>query len=289
MKRFGFLLWLLLAVDSVSAATGDDVKFYSAHGLVQKIAMDENSITIKHDKIPDYMMAMTMDFSVKATNELAGISVGDEINFTLAVGSVESWVTNLQLVAHHIAAVTNNTFVFHADSLELIPGDTLPDGELVAEDGSKVHFSDFRGRAVAFPFFFPRCPLPDFCPRMNRNFLEARNILLADTNARANWQFLSISFDPANDLPETLSNYAHFYRGENTNGWLFAAAPTNTLAELAPRLDLVVMHQGESISHNLRTVVLDTNGKIFHQFDGNAWTPEQLAEAIRAAAKVSAP
>jgi protein SCO1 len=289
MKRFGFLLWLLLAVDSVSAATGDDVKFYSAHGLVQKIATDGNSITIKHDAISGYMMAMTMDFSVKATNELAGISVGDEINFTLAVGSVESWVTNLQLVAHHIAAVTNNTFVFHADSLELIPGDALPDGELVSEDGSKIHFSDFRGRAVAFTFFFTRCPLPDFCPRMNRNFLEARNILLADTNARANWQFLSISFDPANDLPETLSNCARFYRGENTNGWLFAAAPTNTLAELAPRLDLVVMHQGESISHNLRTVVLDTNGKIFHQFDGNTWTPEQLAEAIRAAAKVSAP
>jgi protein SCO1/2 len=285
MKQSSFIAGILFWAASFLIASGDEVKFYSAHGFVKKITPDENSITIKHDAIPGYMMAMTMDFSVKATNELAGISGGDEINFTLAVGENESWVTNLQLVAHHVAAVTNNTFVFHADSAELKPGDALPDGELVSEDGSKIHFSDFRGRAVAFTFFFTRCPLPDFCPRMNRNFLEARNILLADTNAPANWQFLSISFDPANDLPETLSNYARFYRGENTNGWLFTAAPTNTLVELAPRLDLMIMRQGESISHNLRTVVLDTNGKIFHQFDGNAWTPQQLAEAIRAAAK----
>jgi protein SCO1/2 len=284
MKRFGFL-FLLLATNPIFAMHADTVKFYSAHGVVQRIVPAENSITIKHDKIAGYMMGMTMDFSVKATNELAQISAGDEINFTLAVDETESWITNLQLVAHHVVA-TNNALVFHADSLELKPGDTLPDGELTAEDGSRIHFSNFRGRAVAFTFFFTRCPLPDFCPRMNRNFFEARNILLANPKAPANWEFLSISFDPANDLPETLTNYAHFYRGENTNGWRFAAAPTNTLAVLAPRLDLMISRQGENISHNLRTVVLDPNGKIFRQFDGNTWTPTQLADAICAAAKI---
>jgi hypothetical protein len=35
--------------------------------------------------------------------------------------------------------------------------------------------------------------------------------------------------------------------------------------------------------------VLDGNGKISKQFDGNDWTPEQLADAIRTAARTNAP
>jgi protein SCO1 len=285
MKRWSFWLWLFLAVDCGLAASGEGVKFYSAHGMVQQIAADRHTVTIHHQSIPGYMMEMTMDFSVKDTNELSGISAGDEINFTLAVGDTNSWVTRLQLVAHHVAAVTNNTFVFHDDSGELGVGDPLPDGLLMTEDGREAHFSDFRGQAVAFTFFFTRCPLPDFCPRMNRNFAEARRLLLSNPNAPTNWQFLSISFDPDFDRPAVLASYAGLYRGDDTRHWLFAAASTNTLADLAPRLDLMVMHQGPNISHNLRTVVLDTQGRIARQFDGNSWTPEQLADALSQAAR----
>jgi protein SCO1/2 len=191
----------------------------------------------------------------------------------------------LQLVAHHVAAVTNNTFVFLADSSELKPGDLLPDGTLMTETGSEIHFSDFRGRALAFTFFFTRCPLPDFCPRMNRNFAETRQLLLSDASAPTNWQFLSISFDPNYDQPDVLSRYAGVYRGDDARHWLFATASTNTLANLAPRLDLMVLHQGANISHNMRTVVLDPQGRIASQFDGNTWTPQQLADAIVQAAR----
>ena len=59
---------------------------------------------------------------------------------------------------------------------------------------------------------------------------------------------------------------------------------TDVLTNLAPRLDLMIMHEGNSISHNLRTVVLDPNGIIYHQFDGNEWTPKNLADAVLQAA-----
>jgi protein SCO1/2 len=168
--------------------------------------------------------------------------------------------------------------------MELQPGDVLPDGILRSESGTMVRFSDFRGQAVAFTFFFTRCPLPDYCLRMNRNFAAARAILLADAHAPTNWQFLSISFDPEFDQPEVLTSYAQLYRGQDVRHWLFATAYPETLRALAPRLDLMVMHQGGSISHNLRTVVIDPQGRITAQFDGNTWTPQQLADALRRAA-----
>ena len=85
-----------------------------------------------------------------------------------------------------------------------------------------------------------------------------------------------------------LAGYANFYRGTNTDRWLFAVASTNTLGALAPKLDFRFWRDSGVLSHNLRTVVLDGGGKIFQQFDGNDWTPQQLADALRGAAKNSA-
>jgi cytochrome oxidase Cu insertion factor (SCO1/SenC/PrrC family) len=54
---------------------------------------------------------------------------------------------------------------------------------------------------------------------------------------------------------------------------------------LAPKVDLSVWREGGVLSHNLRTVVLDPAGKISRHFDGNEWTPAQLAAAIIEAAR----
>ena len=254
---------------------------YAVRGVIQQIPPDHRHVTIKHEKIPGYMSAMTMDFSVKDTNALAGYAPGDQITFTLVVTETDDWIENLKKTGEH--GLTGSPG-WHVVENSLSIGDTLPDYEFTSETGQTIHFSDFHGSAVAFTFFFTSCPLPEYCPRMNRNLSEAQKILLADTNAPRNWQLLSISFDSSFDTPQLLSNYGKFYRGNETNRWLFAVASTNTLASLAPKVDLNFWRDNGSISHNLRTVVLDPNSKIFRQFDGNEWTPQQLADAIREAA-----
>jgi protein SCO1/2 len=255
---------------------------YAVRGVVLEIPADLRHAKIRHEKIPSYMAAMTMDFSVKDTNALNGISAGDEITFNLVVMENDDWIENLQRVGKTNVPAMPTWRVVES---ELKPGDPLPDFEFTGEDGNVFHLADFHGSAVAFTFFFTSCPLPEFCPRMNRNFAEARKLLTAHTNAPANWQLLSISFDPGFDTPQIISGYAHFYRGDDADRWHFAVASTNTLASLAPKVDLNFWREGGSISHNLRTVVLDVGGKIFRQFDGNDWTSEELAAAIRAAAK----
>ncbi len=259
---------------------------YAVRGVVQAIPADRRHATIKHEPIPGYMAAMTMDFSVRDTNVLAGVAPGDEITFTLVVTADDDWIEHLRRVAQ---ATVSGPPGWHLAEPELSVGDLLPDAEFTSESGRSIRFSDYRGRAVAFTFFFTSCPLPEYCPRMSQNFAEARRLLLADTNAPANWQLLSLSFDPGVDRPEVLARYAGVYRGLNPDRWLFAAASTNTLAGLAPKVDLNVWRENGTLSHNLRTVVLDGQGRIFQQFDGNAWPPAQLAAAIRAAAKLAKP
>ena len=292
MKHLNFFLIILsVAIASFKIEAAPDAgqtgtKSYDARGVVRQIAPDRRKVTIQHEAIAGFMPAMTMEFNVKDTNELIGISPSDEITFKLVVGENDSWVEGIHFVAHRVENVTNNTFTFHFRSFELKPGDLLPDCEFMSENGGKIHFSDFRGKALAFTFFYSRCPLPDYCQRMNKYFSEARKLLMTTPDAPSNWQLLSISFDPGFDNSEMLSSYASIYRGEDTNRWLFVAATTNALAHLAPQLDLMIMRDGNNIvSHNLRTVVLDPHGRIFRQLDGNQWTPQELADAIQQAAR----
>ena len=262
----------------------------TARGVVREIAADGRKVVIRHEAITNYMGAMIMEFNVRDTNELAGVAVGDTITFRLTATEDTHWIDRIARVA---AAATNGAAAASPGAkvttiVELKPGDVMPDFELLAEDGRRIRFSDFRGKALAFTFFFTRCPLPDFCPRMGKNFGEARELVLATANAPTNWQFLSISFDPEFDQPSVLASYANFYRAGKADRWLFAAAPTNMLARLAPRLDLMVNREaGGSISHNLRTVVLDGQGRIRRQFDGNQWTAEELAREVVHASSVA--
>jgi protein SCO1/2 len=291
MKTTALYCALLLAVAGCkpqSAAlpppAGGVPKTYAVHGVVQAVAPDQRRATIKHDAIPGYMAAMTMDFSVRDTNALAGVSAGDEISFTLAVTETNDWMEKVQVISKTNAFGFSGPPGWHVVEPELEVGDVLPDFEFTDENSRRVRFSDFRGSAVAFTFFFTSCPLPEYCPRMNRNFAETRKILTSATNLPANWQLLSISFDASFDTPPMLSGYARFYRGDDTNRWLFAVAATNTLAALAPKVDLSVWREAGSLSHNMRTVVLAPGGKIFRQFNGNDWTPAQLAAALLEAA-----
>jgi protein SCO1/2 len=271
--------------DSPPTATEDPtVKTFEVQGILRGVSPDHRIATIQHQKIPGYMPAMTMPFNVKAPQELDGIEIGCDITFKLVVRTNDHWIQDVQFLGLRIENMTNYAFVPRANVPQLKPDDILPDGELLAENGKHIHFSDFRGKVLTFTFFFSRCPLPDYCPRMASNFLKAREALLSSTSAPTNWQFLSISFDSGFDNPDVLAAYGNFARGANADRWLFAAMPTNVLADLAPKLGLMVIPEGAGITHNLRTVVLDPQGCVYRQFDGNDWTPDQLTDAISEAA-----
>ncbi len=265
------------------------LRSFIARGTIRVIPEGGKSIVIKHDDIPGFMPKMTMEFEVRDPGELKGLAVGDTIFFQLKADQDQSWVEGIRRAGSNDPASAgpsdpSSMALLHASQLK--PGDVLPDAELMSEEGRAVRFSQFRGKAVAFTFIFTRCPLPDYCPRMSKNFGRAREILVERSDAPTNWQFLSISFDPEFDQPGVLTRYAYSYRGGLTNGWLFAAAPTNVLKSIASQIDFRFGSAEGSFQHNLRTVVLDARGRVFQNFEGNKWKAEELAEAMIQAARL---
>jgi protein SCO1 len=262
------------------------LRTYAACGLVERVGLEQHQVTIHHRAIPDFMPEMTMDFEVKNTNELKGLLPGSEVRFNLVVLPDAAWIERIEVTGRRQPPSAHKPGpAVGSIEPELKAGDPWPDGEFLAQDGRRLRFSDFRGQTLALTFFFTRCPLPDFCQRLNRDFADARRLLSAASSASTNYMFLSLSFDPDFDTAEQLANYARFCRGGDPGHWLFGAALPATLQQLPRRLGLRVERQGAGFLHNLRTIVIDEYGRVYRQFDGNDWTPQELAEAVQAASQ----
>src|SRR5580698_5276843 len=164
------------------------VRTFAGHGVVEELKLDELVVVIRHEAISNYMAAMTMPFKVKTPALLAAVRTGDEILFQLHVTDVESWIDHLQKIGT-VPVRTNATRI--GSSPVPVPAETpLLDCKFTNELGQAVSLNDFHGQALAITFFYTRCPLPDYCPRLSKNFEEASEKLRLATNAPSNWHLL---------------------------------------------------------------------------------------------------
>jgi protein SCO1/2 len=151
----------------------------------------------------------------------------------------------------------------------------LLDCTFTNEMGQPVKLRDFHGQALAITFIFTRCPSPNFCPRLSRNFQEASQKLLAKSDAPTNWHFLSVTFDPEFDTPAVLKAYAERYQYDPRH-WTFLTGPVKELAELATNSNVKFERDGGLINHDFRTLIIDARGELQMVFP----TSGDLSDAI---------
>jgi protein SCO1/2 len=271
------LLWLSFAgcERSKENFTPPATHEFMVHGVLKKIDAATGRAVISHEEIPGYMPAMAMEFQAAAPAELGGFEPGDKIEFRLRVTDTQSRIDRLRKVGRG--------FVPSDDAPGIPPrGTALPDVLLVDERGQPLRLPSSQGRVVAFTFIFTRCPLPDFCPRMNQHFAAVARALAKEP--AGSWKLISISIDPVFDTPAVLAAYARVHRPEAAaEQWSFATGNAEEIRKLSAAVGVATKAEGASREHNLRTVVLDRDGKIRRVFAGNEWQPTELAAEMRRA------
>jgi protein SCO1/2 len=260
-----------------------DLVTFPLKGEVVEIDTAKNRVMIAHEEIPNYMMAMTMPFKVKNPALLRGLEVGDSISGTLAVSRTESWLETITVIGKGEAP--DPQLVAGAITARMLKtGDALPNDVYLNQDGRRIRFTDFTGRVVAVTFIYTRCPLPDYCIRMSNHFAKLQKLLAQERSLDGKWHLLTISFDPKFDSPKVLKAYGKSYNADFAT-WDFLTDPDTsgrTIMKLADGLGLAYENdEGGLIAHNLRTVLLDTEGRIIKVLQGNEWTPEEVAAEIR--------
>jgi protein SCO1/2 len=186
------------------------------------------------------------------------------------------------LVLDGVLASGQAPFATPIPTRELAVGEVLPDIELINQLNEKIRLSDFRGQPLAITFIYSRCPSPTLCPMVSRNF-DVAQTLLARMGSSEKSHLLSISLDVEHDTPEVLAAYAKTFSADSRL-WTFATAREEDLRRIGAAVGLEFKHIDGRIDHNLRTVVVNSAGRIHRIFRGNAWTPQELVAELRGAA-----
>jgi protein SCO1 len=272
-------LSLALTILSVCAACARGQREYELHGQVLAVDPTRREITVKHEDIRGFMPGMTMPFKVREGTRLDGWTPGDLLDATLVVAERDAYLTSLRRTGH--APLTEAPPARPAMDL-LNPGETIPDVSLVDEHGQRHQVSEWRGTALAITFIYTRCPLPDFCPVMDRRFAEVQRQVSGDQTLNKKIHLLSISFDPAFDTQEVLA--AHATRlGADPSMWSFLTGEAKDVERFALRFGVSVIREGGAteIVHNLRTAVVDGNGRLVRMLGGNDWQAQELIAELR--------
>ena len=269
--------------------SGTNVQTFMAQGVVKELKADESTVVIAHEAIAHYMDAMTMPFKVKASGELAGLRTGDKILFCLRVTDTESWIDGISKADRAPTGGSEPTNAPAAPGGATKARHPLLDYAFTNELGQAVRLGDFRGQALAITFFFTRCPIPDYCPRLSKNFEEASQKLSAMPGTPTNWHFLSVSFDTDFDAPPVLKAYGERYQYDPKH-WSFLTGPREKVSELASLSDVKFELQGGFFNHNFRTLIIDTAGHLQMVFPmGGNLSEAIVSEIVKAAAVPNRP
>lgn len=253
------------------------------------IETDAEHVTLDHEAIPGFMEAMIMPYKLKDPSVVSELHPGDRITAVIHVKQDEGGYHDA--VLDNIVVVAQGRPDYKPAKQYHVPeaGDSVPDFQLLNQNGKVIHLKQFQGKVVVATFIYTRCPLADYCPRMSRNFAEIDQALAKDPALYQKTHLLSISFDPKYDTPEVLRSYGGAYTGNHTKEkfqhWDFAVSPEKELNSMLEFFGVgVTPGENQTLTHSLSTVVIGKDGKIAVWYPSNDWKPEDVVAAIKKAA-----
>jgi protein SCO1 len=238
-------------------------------------------LSVKHEDIPGFMPAMSMAYFVKTPAMLDGLQPGDLFSATLVVNGTDIHLEAVKKTGHaDLPADSRPVRVMEV----MDPGDEVPDDELVDQEGRTRKLSDWRGKFLAVTFVYTRCPLPDFCPLMDRRFADVQRAIAGDAGLRDRAHLVSISFDPVHDTPEVIRKHAAL-RGADPATWSYLTGTKASIDRVTSRFGVSTIDEKDtarSITHNLRTAIVDPQGRLVKIYSGSEWTVDAILVDLRA-------
>lgn len=267
-----------------AASSAQEFKVYKLRGKVVSTDAAKGEATLNHEAIAGFMEAMTMPYKLKDATIVGELHPGDSITADVLVLRDP----NADVLLDHIVVVAQAKPDYRPAVFYHIPaqGDAVPDFKLRNQDGRPIHLGQFKGQALLVTFIYTRCPLPNFCPRMTRNFAEVNKELAANAALYPKTHLLCVSFDPEHDTPERLRAYGATYIGSNAASafahWDFAVPDRPVLLEMAKFFDVgITAGPDETITHSLSTTLIGPDGKVVRFYPGNEWTVEQVTADLK--------
>ncbi len=253
---------------------------FDLRGKVVAVNKSKGTVTLASEAIPGYMAAMTMDYPLKDKWALDILKPGQTIHATLVVASDHAWLEGIVVTEE---SQSQSAPPQAAGVGGPLLGEEVPDFPLVNQDGKRIHLRQYRGKALLLTFIYTRCPLPDYCPRMSRNFAQILKEVLGDPELSPSTHLLSISIDPEFDKPAVLRAYGLDCAGNPHpfDHWEFSSGTPDQVRKVAEIFGLKYWTEGGQIVHALVTALIGPDGKVVKIYRGNDWQPADVLADLR--------
>ena len=276
-----WLIAALLIQGAAACAREPEARTYQLTGQILVVKPETNEVLVKHEDIPGFMPAMTMPYVVNDPAMIKARVPGDLITATLNVAPGGAFLSAITKTGSAPLPEDARTTIPAAANVHILqPGDPVPDTPL-SGDGRTFSLRELKGSAAAVTFIYTRCPLPQFCPFIDRRFAEVQKLAAGDPGLAGRVRLVSISFDPKFDRDEVLRAHAAKVAADQ-KVWRFVTADEPVVDRLAAEFGINVIREKDgTITHNLRTAIVDPSGRVSAILDNNAWTAEQLIAGLK--------
>jgi protein SCO1/2 len=274
----------------VAAETTWAAQRYPVTGLVLKIDPTHRTFVASCKAIPGYMDAMVMPIPVRDARALDALKPSALVDFTLVVTKGDAYAEHLRVRQYQSAELEPQQArrlqllaagVGQPDpaTAELPLGAAVPDFALADQTGREVRLSQLAGKALVSSFIYTSCPLPNYCFRLSNNLgrLQKR---FADRMGR-DLVLLSVSIDPVHDTPAVLAKYAATWKAD-ANSWHFLTGPEPDVKRVCRMFGVNFWPDEGALTHSLHTIIIDRQGQLAANFEGNEFTAEQLGDFVEA-------
>ncbi|MEO5642432.1 MAG: SCO family protein [Bacteroidia bacterium] len=187
-----------------------------------------------------------VSFAVSCTNGKDG-ELKDSISY--------SGLERLQLYYKLDSTDANGQAIYH----------TVPEVELIAQDGKPFFTSSFKGKISLTDFFFANCA--GICPRMTSQLVRVQEVFPGNPD----FKMVSYTVDPDRDTAAFLNQYAMRFKADTTQ-WKFVTGPKKTLYDLARYGYFLPVAPGngdsEDFIHSDQLVLVDRHSHIRGYYNG---------------------
>ena len=257
-------------------------------GVVLKVDPPARTMVVSTDQVPGFMDAMAMPFSVLQASMLNDLKPGTTIEFTYVVDAGASRAENIRVrgfesleqkplelrrlrMLNGLASPESRAGVLAVDQ-------RVPEFVLTNQSRRRVALSTLAGKVVAVTFTYIRCPNPSYCFRLANNFSQLQK-RFKDRLGR-DLVFLTIVIDPEHDQKGALAEYARTWT-RDANVWHFLTGPVPEIKRVSHMFGVDFWGDEGSIIHSFNTAVIDRQGNLAANLEGNQFTPQQLGDVVK--------
>ena len=287
--RGAAVTFALLVAAALSVTAQQPVR-HAMSGMVLNVDVARRSVIVSHDPVSGVMPAMTMPFEVLDAKELNGRVPGTIVSFTLVLGKETAHIERVTAIRYQsveqdpmaarrlrlLANLTGGT------SKAVAAGQPVPDFTLTNQARQRISLSQFRGKVVGINFIYTSCVLPQFCYRVANHFSVVRD-RFKDRMGR-DLVLLTVTFDPARDTPDRLAQYASQWKADPRT-WHFMTGDAPAVEQVCRMFGVDFFADEGLMSHSVRTAVIDRQGRLVANIEGNTYTAAHLGDLVESTLK----